>query len=100
MVQIVLLEEIAIIAAVSVMVTVVLGRMKLPTTAGLLFSGALLGPHGLELASDVHAIETIAEAKTLADDKLINWGVNFTVVPDLPDPADPNDTDVTVTRWK
>jgi CPA2 family monovalent cation:H+ antiporter-2 len=59
--QILLLEEIAIIAATSVLVTVALGRMKLPTTAGLLFSGALLGPHGLKLASDAHAIETIAE---------------------------------------
>ena len=61
MTQILLLEEIAIIAAVSVVVTVVLGRLKLPTTAGLLLSGALVGPHGLKLASDVHAIETIAE---------------------------------------
>ncbi len=61
MVHLHLLEEIAIIAAVSVVVTVVLGRLKLPTAAGLLFSGALLGPKGFKLASDAAAIETIAE---------------------------------------
>ena len=34
---------------------------KLPTVAGLVFCGALVGPHALSLASDVHAIEVIAE---------------------------------------
>ena len=55
------LEEITIIATVSVLVTVVLGRFKLPVVAGLVLSGALLGPHGFSLASDIEAIEVIAE---------------------------------------
>ena len=45
----------------------------------------------------VGSIDTVAEAQQLADDKLINWGVSFTVTPVFPDPADPNDTDFTVT---
>jgi monovalent cation:H+ antiporter-2, CPA2 family len=55
------LEEITIIATVSVLVTVVLGRFKLPVVAGLVLSGALVGPHGFSLASDLEAIELIAE---------------------------------------
>lgn len=59
--QIPLLQEVAVVAAVAVLVAVLLGRLHLPTVAGLLFSGALIGPHGFGLASDIHAIEVIAE---------------------------------------
>ncbi len=41
-------------------VTVVLGRLKLPTVAGLLVSGAILGPHGLGFV-DAEEIKVIAE---------------------------------------
>ncbi len=37
-----------------------------------------------------------AEAEQFAQDSLLNWGVNYLVVVDLPDPNDPNDTDVDV----
>ena len=56
-----LLDEIAIIAALGVFVTVLLSRLQLPTVAGLLFSGALVGPFGFKLVSSIHAIETLAE---------------------------------------
>src|SRR5262245_32131381 len=56
-----LLDELAIVAALAVLVTVVLARLKLPTVAGLLLAGALLGPYGLGLVSSVHAIEVLAE---------------------------------------
>ena len=59
--QVPLMNEIALIAAVSVVVTVALGRLKLPAVAGLLFSGAVIGPHALGLVKDTHAIELIAE---------------------------------------
>jgi Kef-type K+ transport system membrane component KefB len=55
------LEEITILATVSVLVTLILGRVKLPVVAGLLLSGALVGSHGLSLASDMDAIELIAD---------------------------------------
>lgn len=56
-----LLGQIALIVVVGVVVTVVVGRLRLPTVTGLLLSGALIGPHALGLVSDVHAIEQIAE---------------------------------------
>ncbi len=56
-----LLEEITVIATVSVIVTLLLGRLKLPVVAGLVLSGALVGPQALSLAHDPEAIEVIAE---------------------------------------
>jgi len=59
--QVPLLDELAIIAALAVLVTVLLSRLKLPTVAGLLLAGALLGPFGLGLVTSVHSIEMLAE---------------------------------------
>lgn len=59
--QVPLLDELAIVAALAVAVTVVLSRFSLPTVAGLLLAGALLGPFGFRLATSVHAIEVLAE---------------------------------------
>lgn len=56
-----LLDELAVIAAVAVIVTVVLSRLRLPTVAGLLLAGALLGPNGFGLARSLSAIEVLAE---------------------------------------
>ena len=56
-----LLDELAIIAALAVAVTVLLARVQLPTVAGLLAAGALLGPFGLRLVRSVQAIEVLAE---------------------------------------
>ncbi len=61
-----LLDELAIVAALAVFVTVVLSRLKLPTVAGLLLAGALLGPFGLRLVSSVQAIEVLAEVGVAA----------------------------------
>ncbi len=56
-----LLDELAIVAAASVIVIVVLARIRLPTVAGLLVAGALIGPFGFRLIRSVHAIEVLAE---------------------------------------
>src|SRR5262245_25838059 len=56
-----LLDELAVIAALGVVVTVVLSRLRLPTVSGLLLSGALVGPYGLGLVRSVHAIEVLSE---------------------------------------
>ncbi len=37
-----------------------------------------------------------AEAEQFAQDSLLNWGVTYSVAVTLPDPNDPNDTDVDV----
>lgn len=59
--QLPLLQEFAVVAGASVVVAVGAGRARLPIVAGLLLSGALIGPYGLRLVSDTHAIEVIAE---------------------------------------
>jgi monovalent cation:H+ antiporter-2, CPA2 family len=59
--QVPLLDELAIIAVLAVAVTVILSRLKLPTVAGLLAAGALVGPFGLGFVHSVHAIEVLAE---------------------------------------
>lgn len=55
------LNELALIAGLGLLVTLLLSRLKLPTVAGLLIVGALLGPHGLSLVRSQGAIDTLAE---------------------------------------
>lgn len=59
--EIPLLSELVIIAGVSVLVTLVLARLRLPTVAGLLAAGALMGPYGLRLVHSMHDIEMLSE---------------------------------------
>jgi CPA2 family monovalent cation:H+ antiporter-2 len=72
-----LLDELAIVIAVAVAVTVLLSRLKLPTVAGLLAAGALLGPFGLKLAKSVHAIEVLAEVGVVL--LLFSIGLEFSL---------------------
>jgi CPA2 family monovalent cation:H+ antiporter-2 len=72
-----LLDELAIVAALAVCVTVLLARLKLPTVAGLLLAGALLGPFGLRLVSSVHAIEVLAEVGVVL--LLFSIGLEFSL---------------------
>jgi CPA2 family monovalent cation:H+ antiporter-2 len=72
-----LLDELAIVAALAVAVTVILSRFKLPTVAGLLLAGALLGPFGLRLATSVHAIEVLAEVGVVL--LLFSIGLEFSL---------------------
>jgi monovalent cation:H+ antiporter-2, CPA2 family len=72
-----LLDELAIVAALAVFVTVALARLKLPTVAGLLLAGALLGPFGLRLVSSVHAIEVLAEVGVVL--LLFSIGLEFSL---------------------
>lgn len=60
-----LLYELAVVVSVANVVTVILSKFKLPTLAGLLAAGALLGPFGFGLATSVKAIEVAAEVGTL-----------------------------------
>jgi CPA2 family monovalent cation:H+ antiporter-2 len=59
--EIPLIRELAVIAVIGVLVAIVLARLKLPTVAGLLLAGALVGPGGFGLVHDAHAIEVLAE---------------------------------------
>jgi CPA2 family monovalent cation:H+ antiporter-2 len=72
-----LLDELAIVAALAVLVTVVLSKLKLPTVAGLLLAGALLGPFGFGLATSVQAIEVLAEVGVVL--LLFSIGLEFSL---------------------
>jgi CPA2 family monovalent cation:H+ antiporter-2 len=72
-----LLDELAIVAALAVAVTVVLARLKLPTVAGLLAAGALLGPHGFRLVKSQHSIEVLAEVGVVL--LLFSIGLEFSL---------------------
>ena len=56
-----LLEELAAIAALGVLVTLVLSRLQLPAVAGLLLAGALAGPSAFGLVTSMDAISVLAE---------------------------------------
>lgn len=56
-----LLREFVIVAGVGAAITVLLGKLRIPSIAGLLFAGAVLGPFGLALVKETDAIETLAE---------------------------------------
>jgi CPA2 family monovalent cation:H+ antiporter-2 len=75
--QVPLLDELAIVAALAVLVTVVLSKLKLPTVAGLLLAGALLGPFGFGLATSVHSIEVLAEVGVVL--LLFSIGLEFSL---------------------
>jgi CPA2 family monovalent cation:H+ antiporter-2 len=72
------LSELAIIATIAVGVTVLLHRFRLPTVAGLLAAGALMGPHGLRLISAVDDIEVLAEVGVVL--LLFTIGLEFSLV--------------------
>jgi CPA2 family monovalent cation:H+ antiporter-2 len=72
-----LIDELAVIAIVAVAVTVVLSRLRLPTVAGLLLAGALVGPYGFGLAHSVDAIEDLAEVGVVL--LLFSIGLEFSL---------------------
>lgn len=72
-----LLDELALIAAVGVAVTVLLARFRLPAVAGLLAAGALVGPHGFALVKETHAIEQVAEVGVVL--LLFTTGLEFSL---------------------
>jgi monovalent cation:H+ antiporter-2, CPA2 family len=55
------LTELTLIAVLGVVVTVALARLRIPSIAGLLVAGAVLGPFGLGAVEDVQVIESLAE---------------------------------------
>jgi len=71
------LDELAIVAALAVAVTVLLSRLMLPTVAGLLAAGALLGPYGLHLTSSAESIEHLAEVGVVL--LLFSIGLEFSL---------------------
>jgi CPA2 family monovalent cation:H+ antiporter-2 len=56
-----LLKSLVIIFGVSAMVVFLLHGLKIPSLAGFLIAGALIGPYGLGMIKDAHSVEMLAE---------------------------------------
>jgi CPA2 family monovalent cation:H+ antiporter-2 len=56
-----LLGDLVVLFAAALVVVLVLRRLRLPTIAGFLVAGALIGPSGFGWIGDVHEIESLAE---------------------------------------
>ncbi len=61
MTQYLILRDLAVIFAVSLLVILLFHRLKLPALPGFIVAGVLLGPNALGLVSDVHQVESLAE---------------------------------------
>jgi monovalent cation:H+ antiporter-2, CPA2 family len=59
--EIPLLSDVVIILGLAVVVILLFQRFKLPTILGFLITGIIAGPHGLNLITDIHDIEILAE---------------------------------------
>ena len=57
-----ILQELVTIFAVAVVVVAVLQRFGVPSIAGFIIAGAIVGPNALGLITDVHQVEILAEA--------------------------------------
>src|SRR5262245_55164902 len=72
-----LLGDLAVIFGVSVLVVLLLHRLHLPTIAGFLVSGLLLGPHGLGLVAAGERLETLADTGVML--LLFTVGLEFSL---------------------
>ena len=59
--EILLLQDIAVIFGLAIVVLQVCHKIKLPAIVGFLATGTLVGPHGLHLVKSIHEVELLAE---------------------------------------
>jgi CPA2 family monovalent cation:H+ antiporter-2 len=59
--QIPILTDIVIILGLSVFIILIFHKLKLPSILGLLITGAIVGPYGLNLITSEHGVELLAE---------------------------------------
>ena len=61
-----LLTDLLAIFAAAVVVVLVLGRVGLPSVAGLIVAGILIGPSALGLVNDVARVQVLSEIGVIA----------------------------------
>lgn len=59
--ELTILRELIILLAVSLPITFLFHKMRLPAIVGFLITGVLIGPHGAALITDTNAVERLAE---------------------------------------
>ncbi|HET7910231.1 MAG TPA: cation:proton antiporter, partial [Nitrospira sp.] len=55
------LGNLLVIFSVSIAVVFLFHQFRLPSIAGFLFAGALIGPHGFNLIGDIGTVQVLAE---------------------------------------
>ena len=75
--QVAILSDLAVIFSVSVVVVLILHRLRLPALPGFIVAGVLVGPHGLGLVGEPHAVETLAEVGVIL--LLFTVGIEFSL---------------------
>lgn len=56
-----LLQDLLLVLLASVPIAFIFNLLRLPTIVGFMITGVVIGPYGLRLIKDVHAIELLAE---------------------------------------
>ncbi|MDH4187711.1 MAG: cation:proton antiporter [Nitrospira sp.] len=72
------LANLLVIFTVSIAVVFVFHQFRLPSIAGFLVAGALIGPHGLNLISDIGTVQVLAEMGVVL--LLFTIGIEFSLV--------------------
>jgi CPA2 family monovalent cation:H+ antiporter-2 len=72
------LGNLLVIFSVSIAVVFIFHQFRLPSIAGFLVAGALIGPHGLNLISDVATVQVLAEIGVVL--LLFTIGIEFSLV--------------------
>lgn len=61
MTELPILNEVVVILGLSVLIILLFQKLRIPAILGLLFTGAIAGPHGLRLISASHEVELMSE---------------------------------------
>ena len=72
------LGNLLVIFSVSIAVVFIFHQFRLPSIAGFLVAGALIGPHGLNLIADIGTVQVLAEIGVVL--LLFTIGIEFSLV--------------------
>lgn len=72
-----ILTDLLVIFAISIGIVFVFHKFRLPPIAGFLAAGALIGPHGLNLVSDIEQVKVMAEIGVVL--LLFTIGIEFSL---------------------
>ena len=75
--QLLVLRDLAVIFAGSLLVILVFHKLKLPALPGFIVAGMILGPNALGLVSDPHRVESLAEVGVIL--LLFTIGIEFSL---------------------
>ena len=75
MTELVFLQDLVIILGAAVVVVALLRRLHVPSIAGFIVAGAIIGPHALKFVHDVHQVEVLAEVGVV----LLLFGIGLEV---------------------